>query len=108
MVEHPDKPEGSEQERHSHRDRGSVSIPDPAERQAAPDPPPFVRAIRQAAPVLAAAWTLTAALLLGAGGGYLLDGKLGTAPWLAVTGTFLGMAVGLYQLARVMLGRGTR
>lgn len=59
--------------------------------------------MRQAAPFLAAAWVLTAALLGGALGGRWLDARLDTAPWLMLLGISLGLAVGFYELARVGL-----
>lgn len=42
------------------------------------------------------------ALALGFGGGYWLDGQLGTAPWLAFVGFFLGLAAGVLNVYRVM------
>jgi ATP synthase protein I len=42
------------------------------------------------------------ALALGFGGGYWLDGYLGTAPWLAFAGFFLGLAAGVLNVYRVM------
>lgn len=33
-----------------------------------------------------------------AGGGYLLDGWLGTKPWFTLVGTFLGFGLGLYRM----------
>ncbi len=62
----------------------------------------------KAGPLMAASWTLTAAVLLGVGGGWWLDGRLGTKPWLVLTGTLLGVIVGMYQLARAALRAGQR
>lgn len=42
------------------------------------------------------------ALVLGFGGGYLLDGWLGTRPWLTFLGFFLGLAAGILNVYRVM------
>lgn len=42
------------------------------------------------------------ALVLGFGGGYLLDGWLGTRPWLAFLGFFVGMAAGMLNVYRIM------
>jgi len=42
------------------------------------------------------------ALALGFGGGYWLDGYLGTAPWLAFAGFFLGLSAGVLNVYRVM------
>jgi F0F1-type ATP synthase assembly protein I len=62
--------------------------------------------MRQAAPYLAASWAVTAALLLGGAAGWWLDGKLGTKPWLLLAGLLAGVAIGMYQLGRVVLGSG--
>jgi F0F1-type ATP synthase assembly protein I len=42
------------------------------------------------------------AIVLGFGGGYLLDGWLGTAPWLTFLGFFVGIAAGVTNVYRVM------
>jgi len=42
------------------------------------------------------------ALAMGFGGGYWLDGTLGTAPWLSFIGFFLGLAAGVLNVYRVM------
>jgi ATP synthase protein I len=42
------------------------------------------------------------ALVIGFGGGYLLDGWLGTKPWLAFLGFFVGLAAGVLNVFRVM------
>lgn len=42
------------------------------------------------------------ALVIGFGGGYLLDGWLGTAPWLTFLGFFAGLAAGIVNVYRVM------
>jgi ATP synthase protein I len=42
------------------------------------------------------------ALALGFGAGYWLDGQLGTTPWLAFVGFFLGLAAGVLNVYRVM------
>jgi len=47
------------------------------------------------------------ALILGFGGGYLLDGWLGTTPWLTLLGFFLGLAAGILNVYRVMKLAGT-
>lgn len=68
----------------------------------------FAMVVHQAAPYMAAAWTMTAALLIGAFGGRWLDGRLGTAPWLLLLGLLLGLVVGFYELMRVALRPGPR
>lgn len=42
------------------------------------------------------------AIVLGFGGGYWLDGRLGTSPWLAFLGFFLGLAAGVLNVYRVL------
>jgi ATP synthase protein I len=42
------------------------------------------------------------ALVIGFGGGHWLDGQLGTGPWLAFLGFFLGLAAGILNVYRVM------
>jgi len=42
------------------------------------------------------------AIVLGFGGGYLLDGWLGTRPWLTMLGFFVGLAAGVVNVYRVM------
>lgn len=42
--------------------------------------------------------------LVGMGLGYWLDSKLGTGPWLAFVFTLLGLASGIYESAKILLG----
>ena len=42
------------------------------------------------------------ALVMGFGGGYWLDGWLGTKPWLSFIGFFVGLAAGVLNVYRVM------
>ncbi|MFN2446844.1 MAG: AtpZ/AtpI family protein [Vicinamibacterales bacterium] len=42
------------------------------------------------------------ALVMGFGGGYLLDRWLGSSPWLSFLGFFLGLAAGILNVYRVM------
>jgi ATP synthase protein I len=42
------------------------------------------------------------ALVIGFGGGYWLDGVLGTKPWLSFVGFFVGVAAGVLNVYRVM------
>ncbi len=46
------------------------------------------------------------ALVLGFGGGYWLDGWLGTRPWFAFIGFFVGLAAGVLNVYRVMVATG--
>jgi F0F1-type ATP synthase assembly protein I len=42
------------------------------------------------------------ALVMGFGGGYWLDGWLGTRPWLSFLGFFLGLGAGVLNVYRVL------
>jgi ATP synthase protein I len=42
------------------------------------------------------------AIVLGFGGGFLLDGWLGTKPWFSFLGFFLGLAAGILNVYRIM------
>ena len=42
------------------------------------------------------------AIVMGFGGGYLLDSWLGTSPWLTFLGFFVGIAAGIVNVYRVM------
>lgn len=59
--------------------------------------------IREAAPYMSAAWTLTGGLLLGLFGGLWLDRRWDCRPWFTLGGLLLGVTVGLYEVARVAL-----
>ena len=43
------------------------------------------------------------AIMIGFGGGYWLDLKLGTKPWLTFLGFFLGLAAGVLNVYRIMV-----
>jgi F0F1-type ATP synthase assembly protein I len=49
----------------------------------------------------AAGITLFASVAAFCGLGYLLDGWLGTQPWLLIAGILIGSAVGLFQFVRL-------
>jgi ATP synthase protein I len=42
------------------------------------------------------------AIVLGFGGGFWLDGLLGTKPWLSFVGFFFGLAAGVLNVYRVL------
>ena len=42
------------------------------------------------------------AIVMGFGGGYLLDGWLGTSPWFTLLGFVVGIAAGVMNVYRVM------
>lgn len=58
----------------------------------------------QAGQVASIGMLILFATLIGMGIGYWLDGKLGTAPWLAFVFTLLGLAAGIYESAKILLG----
>lgn len=58
--------------------------------------------MRQAGPAATASYSLTAAILLFGGLGYVADGWLETEPWFLLAGLILGIVVGFYQLARAV------
>jgi F0F1-type ATP synthase assembly protein I len=50
----------------------------------------------------AASYTLIGAILFLGGVGYAVDRWQGTAPWFLVGGLFLGIVVGMYELAKTL------
>ncbi len=60
-------------------------------------------AYRKAAPILDASWQMAGAAALGSLGGWWLDKKLGTSPWLLVSGAMLGIGAGLYAFLKAAL-----
>ncbi|AKU92921.1 hypothetical protein AKJ08_3308 [Vulgatibacter incomptus] len=63
----------------------------------------FARAMREAEPYIQASWSLAAAVALGVVAGYFADKELGTQPWLLLTGSVLGMALGVYAFIKAIL-----
>jgi len=63
------------------------------------------RALREAAPYLGIGTSFAASVLLGVGGGYWLDKKLGTSPWFLLVGSALGLFAGFYQFAKTVAVR---
>jgi ATP synthase protein I len=49
---------------------------------------------------------LVVAVAVGAGIGWLIDRGLGSMPWGLITGFFLGVAVGMWNVFRAVLGPG--
>ena len=47
--------------------------------------------------------TMVLAILAGFGGGYLLDARFGTAPWLMIACTVAGIAGGFYLAYRIIM-----
>ncbi len=57
----------------------------------------------QAQPYVDAAWEFVGATGLGTAGGWWLDKKLHTTPWLLVAGAVLGFAAGMTVMFRTIL-----
>jgi F0F1-type ATP synthase assembly protein I len=62
----------------------------------------------KAQPYVDAAWEFIAAVGLGTAGGWWLDRKLHTQPWLLVAGSMLGFASGMWVMFRTMLNLAAR
>ena len=58
--------------------------------------------LRKSGPAAVAGYTLLAAILILGGIGYALDSWRGTSPWFLVIGLFLGVVVGLFELAKII------
>ena len=59
----------------------------------------------RAGPAAGASYTLIGALVVLGGIGYAVDTWRGTSPWFLVSGLFLGVAVGMWELARTVFHR---
>ena len=53
-------------------------------------------------PVIAASYGLIGAIMLLGGAGWAADRYLGTGPWCLLAGLIAGVAIGFYQLVRVV------
>jgi F0F1-type ATP synthase assembly protein I len=62
----------------------------------------LARARYAAEPYLRAASSLMGGVAFGVLVGYFADAKLGTKPWLLVTGSFTGMGVGFYAFVKAL------
>jgi len=56
----------------------------------------------QAGPAAGAGYSLIGAIMLLGGIGYAVDRWRGTSPWFIVGGLMLGIAVGMYELAKTV------
>jgi F0F1-type ATP synthase assembly protein I len=65
----------------------------------------FQRRAEQAGPAAGASYTLIGAILLLGGIGYAMDRWLRTSPWFLVGGLMLGIAVGMWELAKTVFRR---
>jgi len=52
--------------------------------------------MRRAGPLMGIGATFVIAIALCTAGGWYLDGRFGTLPWLTLTGALLGIVVGFY------------
>ncbi|MFY2556220.1 AtpZ/AtpI family protein [Corallococcus terminator] len=68
----------------------------------------MARHMRAAEPYVSAVWKLVGGAVVGVLGGYWLDKKLGTAPWLLLGLSLLGICVGFYGFLREMARLGKR
>jgi F0F1-type ATP synthase assembly protein I len=64
-----------------------------------PDSPGTMRTLGQLSTV---GMSFVLALVMGFGGGYWLDGRMGTMPWLSFIGFFAGLAAGVLNVYRVL------
>lgn len=62
------------------------------------------RALREAAPLLGLGMTLAVTVLAGLGGGYWLDGRLGTRPVFLLLGGTLGVGAALVYFIKTVTG----
>jgi F0F1-type ATP synthase assembly protein I len=62
----------------------------------------FQENVSRSGDVAAASYTLIGAILLLGGIGYAIDRWQGTSPWCLAGGLFLGVAVGMYELAKTV------
>lgn len=59
--------------------------------------------LRAAEPYISAVWKLVGGAAVGVIGGYFLDGRLGTRPWMMVALSVVGISVGFYAFLRAMM-----
>jgi F0F1-type ATP synthase assembly protein I len=68
----------------------------------------LTRALREAAPLLGLGTTLAVTVLAGLGGGYWLDGRLGTRPAFLLLGGALGVGAALYHFVTAVAAQDKR
>jgi F0F1-type ATP synthase assembly protein I len=64
--------------------------------------------LREAAPFVGLGTTLAATVLAGLGGGYWLDGRLGTRPVFLLLGGVFGVGAALYHFFKGVAGQDKR
>jgi F0F1-type ATP synthase assembly protein I len=62
--------------------------------------------LRKSGPAMLAGYMMIASVLMCGGIGFALDYWLETSPWLLVGGLLFGVAIGLFELARIVWRRG--
>jgi F0F1-type ATP synthase assembly protein I len=62
----------------------------------------FQENVTRSGGVAAASYALIGSILMLGGIGYAIDRWQGTAPWFLAGGLFLGVAVGMYELAKTV------
>lgn len=63
---------------------------------------PDARTIRMIGQLSTVGLAFVFAIVMGFGGGYWLDQRLGTAPWLSFLGFGMGLAAGVLNVVRTM------
>jgi len=58
--------------------------------------------VERAGPAAGASYALIGAILLFGGIGYALDAWRGTSPWFLMGGLLLGIAIGMWELAKTV------
>ena len=59
--------------------------------------------LRKVAPYMSLGAMFAGCMVAGVLGGWWLDGRLGTSPWLLLLGAFFGMGAGFYHFFKVVL-----
>ena len=65
----------------------------------------WARTLRDVGPYLGIGGSLAVTVILGVGGGYWLDGRLGTSPAFLLVGAVLGIAVAGYHFYWLTMGK---
>jgi len=60
----------------------------------------FQKFLAKSGPAASASYALIGAVLVFALVGYFIDNHYQSSPWFTLSGTFLGLLVGFYQLAK--------
>jgi len=63
----------------------------------------FSESLRKISPYMNIGGIFLGCMVIGVFGGHWLDEKWGTAPWMLLTGAFVGMASGFYHFFKTVL-----